>query len=123
MKTGSTLAFATLTLPAVILLTGCLPAPAPKPAPVLPASTVTYTCAGNKPLKVAYDNGTATLPGPETLLSDPVASGQHYSWPADGSHHIWVIGADGLGTLSLGDKAKGTETVQLSGCKADVAQG
>ena len=108
---------------ALSLLAACVAPPAPevKPAPVLPASAVTYTCAGNKPLKVTYDSGTATLPGPETLLSEPVAVGQRYAWPSDGTHHVWVIGADGLGTLSLSDGSKGAETVQLTGCKADAA--
>ena len=54
-------------------------------------------------------------------LSEPVAVGQRYAWPSDGTHHIWVIGADGLGTLSLSDGSKRTETVQLTGCKADAA--
>ena len=106
----------------VVLLAACVTAPEPpaKPAPILPASTIIYTCARNKPLTVSYDTGTATLPGPETLLSEPVAVGQRYAWPSDGTHHVWVLDAAGVGTLSLSDGAKGTETVALSGCKADA---
>ena len=102
---------------ALLLLAACA-TPPPTPVASLSAKVVKYTCAGNGHVTISYGNGTATLPGPETLLADE--SGQRYTWPSDGTHHIWAL-AGGVGTLSLSDGAKGTVTVVQSGCKPDGA--
>ena len=113
--------FVPLTLLSAVLLSGCVAAPAEAPAPPpLPGKVVHYTCTGKSHVAVTYGQGTATLAGPETLLADD--TGQRYTWPSDGTHHVWAL-AGGIGTLSLSDGAKGTEKVVQSGCKADgVAQ-
>lgn len=104
---------------ALILLSACTtPPPPPIPVADVGAKVVKYTCAGNGRVTVSYGNGTATLPGPETLLADE--TGQRYTWPSDGTHHVWSL-AGGVGTLSLSDGTKGTETVVQSGCKPDAA--
>jgi hypothetical protein len=107
---------------AVTLLSGCVtPPPAPTPAADMPGKVVNYTCAGGSHLSVTYGNGTALLPGPENLLLEEGGAGQRYSWPSDGTHHVWVVGADGMGTLLLKDGTKGgKESVVKSGCKADA---
>ena len=110
---------ALLSLGALLLLAGCAtPPPPPTPVASISGKVVKYTCTGNGHVTVTYGNGTATLPGPETLLADE--SGQRYAWPSDGTHHIWALAA-GVGTLSLSDGSKGTVTVVQSGCKPDAA--
>lgn len=106
-----------------LALTGCVTPeePAAPAALALQGTTVAYTCAGNSHVTVTYGNGTATLPGPETLLQEDGT--KRYSWPSDGTHHIWEIGADGLGTLSLSNGGTGKVEVQKTGCKADAAAG
>ena len=111
-------ALALLILVAAGLSACATPPPPPTPVADVGAKVVKYTCAGGSHLTVAYGNGTATLAGPETLLAD--ATGQRYTWPSDGTHHVWTL-AGGLGTLSLKDGAKGTETVVQSACKPDGA--
>lgn len=109
---------ATTSVVALILLSACVAPPpeAPKPPP-LPGKEVHYTCTGSTHLTVVYGDGKVTLPGPETLLADD-GTNQRYSWPADGKHHVWSLSGE-IGTLSLHDSAKGTETVEKSGCKPD----
>ena len=108
--------------PMLLLLAACAaPPPPPTPTAAISARVVKYTCAGNSHMTVSYGNGTATLAGPETLLADD-ASGQHYSWPSDGTHHVWAL-SGGIGTLSLKDGAKGTQTVVQSACKPDGSAG
>lgn len=98
------------------LLAGCVTPPpeAPKP-PVLPGKVVTYACASGSKLVLTYGESKVTLPGNETLLAED-ASNQRYSWPSDGTHHVWTLSGT-TGTLLLRDGAKGTETVVQSGCK------
>ncbi|MBI1172042.1 hypothetical protein GC209_11630 [bacterium] len=106
-------------LASLCLLGACAtPPPPPTPAATIAARVVHYTCKGNSHVTVSYGNSTATLPGPETLLQDD-AEGTHYSWPADGTHHVWAL-KDGIGTLSLRDGTKGTESVVQSACKPDA---
>jgi hypothetical protein len=114
----------------LLLLMGlgaCVPAapetsgPAALPAP----GTVTYTCDGGRSLAVAYgrENGediitiNPTGEGNETLISFPVAEGLEYSWPSDGSYHIWAL-KNGIGTLRYRDGERGTTTPVLTNCRA-----
>jgi hypothetical protein len=107
---------------AVTLLSACVtPPPAPTPAADMPGKVVKYTCTGGSHLSVTYGNGTAMLPGPENLLLEEGAAGKRYSWPSDGTHHVWVLDANGTGTLLMKDGTKGgAESVVKSGCKADA---
>lgn len=106
---------------ALSLIAGCVtPPPAPPTAPAdMPGRVVEYSCTTGGKLTVTYGNGTAMLPGPENLLLEEGAAGQRYSWPSDGTHHVWVLDAAGTGTLLLKDGTKGgAESVVKSGCKA-----
>lgn len=106
-------------LAALTLSSACAtPPPPPTPAATIAARVVKYTCAGNTHMTVSYGATTATLKGPETLLQDDDA-GNHYSWPSDGTHHVWAL-QDGIGTLSLRDGTKGSETVEQTACKPDA---
>ncbi len=107
------------------LLAACtLTTPAPEgPAIPPPPGTITYTCDGGKRLAVTYgrenDNDVITINptgnGNETLISFPVAQGLQYSWPSDGSYHIWAL--DGTGTLSYRDGERGTTDPVLTNCR------
>lgn len=100
-----------------ILLAGCAaPPPPPTPVTALSAKVVNYTCSGGKRMTVAYGASTATLAGNEKLVDD--GSGR-YSWPSDGTHHVWAV-AGGVGTLSLHDGTKNTDTVVNSDCKPNA---
>ena len=102
-----------------LALSGCMSAPeAPKPPPELPGKVVKYTCTGSSHVSVTYGEGKVTVAG-ETLIQEE--GKQRWSWPSDGTHHIWELGGDGLGTLSL--NAAGKITVLNSGCKADAKAG
>lgn len=89
--------------------------PAEPAAPALPGKVVQYTCTGNSHVKVVYGEGKVTVAG-ETLIQEEGRN--RWSWPSDGTHHVWELGSDGLGSLSL--NAAGTMTVKNSGCKADA---
>ena len=107
-----------LTLLAVVLA-GCVaPEETTKPAPALPGKVVKYTCATGGHVSVTYGEGKVTVAG-ETLIQED--GKQRWSWPSDGTHHIWELGGDGLGTLSL--TAAGVVSVKQSGCKADAVAG
>lgn len=110
-----------LTIPALaLLLAGCVaPEEVAKPAPALPGKVVKYTCATGGKISVDYGEGKITLAGPETLIQEE--GKQRWSWPSDGTHHVWELDGAGLGTLSL--SAAGSETVVKSGCKADAVAG
>jgi Membrane-bound lysozyme-inhibitor of c-type lysozyme len=109
------------------LLAGCVAtAPASDgPASPPPPGTVTYTCDGGRTLAVTYgrenDEDVITInptgEGNETLISFPVAEGLQYSWPSDGSYHIWAL-KRGTGTLSYRDGEAGTTTPVLTNCRA-----
>lgn len=105
---------------ALSFVAGCVtPPPPPTPAADMPGRVVNYSCSTGGALSVTYGNGTAMLPGPENLLLEEGGAGQRYSWPSDGTHHVWVLDANGTGTLLLKDGAKGgAESVVKSGCKA-----
>ncbi len=108
---------ATAAVAALTLLAACAtPPPPPTPVTPLTARVVNYTCAGSKHTTVAYGTTTATVAG-ETLVDDGAG---HYSWPAAGTHHVWALDGAGLGTLSIHDSVKGTDTVVMTGCKADA---
>jgi hypothetical protein len=91
------------------------------PAP----GTVTYTCDGGRTLAVTYgrqnDEDIITInpkgEGNEMLISFPVAQGLRYSWPSDGSYHIWELN-NGTATLSFRDGERGTTTPVLTTCRA-----
>ncbi|MGV8986730.1 MAG: hypothetical protein ACOH2H_10635 [Cypionkella sp.] len=105
-------------LTALGLMGACVEPPPPAtPDATIAAKIVNYTCTGNHRMAVSYGASTATLAGPETLLLE--ADGQRYSWPSDGTHHVWAL-KDGIGTLSLHDGTKGTDSVVQSGCKPDA---
>ena len=104
----------------LVLLAGCVPPPGEI---MVPDGIVTYTCAGGEQLVVSYDTAadppTAMIDrdGSETLLLDPNAPGLRYSWPSDGSYHIWDT--DGrTGTLNYRDGERGVVDVVLAGCRA-----
>ena len=109
------------------LLAACTPvAPVPDAASATPpaAGTVTYRCDGGKSLSVTYgrENGDDIIridpngTGTEMLIAFPVERGVQYSWPSDGSHHIWTL--DGTGTLSYRDGVAATTTAVRTNCKA-----
>lgn len=101
------------------LLAGCVTPEEPeKTAPALPGRVVKYTCASGGHLSVTYGEGKVTVVG-ETLVQE--GSGQRWSWPSDGTHHIWELDGAGLGTLSL--SAAGDVSVKQSACKADAVAG
>lgn len=101
-------------LVATALLSACVEPPAAPPPPKdLPARVVEYRCTGG-PLSVAYAGSKITLPGNETLLAED-DSNQRYSWPSDGTHHVWEI-KGGIGTLLLHDGTTGKDSVQKSAC-------
>lgn len=102
------------------LLSACVAPPPAAPTPQsqpLPGTVVKYTCAGGGHLAVIYDKAKVTLEGPETLLAED-ATNTRYSWPSDGTHHVWTLSGN-IGTLLLHDGTNGTETVFKSGCKPD----
>ncbi len=105
----------TLCAAALTLLSACVTPPpeAPKPPP-LPGKVVNYKCSTGGKLSMTYGEGKVTLDGPETLLAED-GSNSRYSWPSDGTHHVWTL-SGGVGTLLLHDGTKGTETVVKSGC-------
>jgi Membrane-bound lysozyme-inhibitor of c-type lysozyme len=107
-------------------LAGCVASqPATVPVTPPPAGTVTYTCDGGRTLAVTYsrenDEDIVTLnptgEGNETLISFPVADGLQYSWPSDGSYHVWAL-KGGTGTLSYRDGEAGTTAPVLTNCRA-----
>ena len=105
------------------LLAACVDAPAaaPPPQPTLPGTVVKYTCNAGRHLSVTYGPGTVTLSGNEMLLAEE-GSANRYSWPSDGTHHVWELSGV-TGTLSLHDGTTGTETVEASGCNPDGTVG
>lgn len=107
----------------LLLLAACVATESAPPAH--PAGTVTYACDGGQRLVVAYgtENGQdkidINIDGPEMLLREEGFAGLRYSWPSDGSYHIWqVAGAQGPGTLSYRDGEKGTTSPVLTNCRA-----
>lgn len=101
---------------AVTLALGACVAPEEpeKAPPVLPGRVVDYACATGGKLTVTYGEGKVTLPGPETLIQEEGV--QRWSWPSDGTHHIWELDGAGVGTLSL--SSAGSVAVEKSGCAA-----
>jgi hypothetical protein len=105
-------------------LAGCMAQPTTGPA-TPPSGTVTYTCDGGRTLAVTYgrenDEDIITInptgEGNETLISFPVAEGLQYSWPSDGSYHVWAL-KGGTGTLSYRDGEAGTTAPVLINCRA-----
>ena len=109
------------------LLAGCMatdPAPSGRATPP-PAGTLTYACDGGRTLAVTYgrenDEDIITInptgAGDEMLISFPVAEGLQYSWPSDGSYHVWAL-KGGTGTLSYRDGERGITTPVLTNCRA-----
>ncbi|MCW1917653.1 hypothetical protein NX862_02705 [Rhodobacter sp. KR11] len=98
-----------------LALSGCVTPPEPEKAPpVLPGRVVEYKCAAGGSVTVDYGEGKVTLPGPETLIQEEGV--QRWSWPSDGTHHIWALDGAGVGTLSL--SSAGSVAVEKSGCVA-----
>ena len=106
-------------------LAGCVaPGPAPGPLSPPPPGLVAYSCDGGRTLAVTYgrenDEDIITInptgEGNETLFSFPVADGLQYSWPSDGSYHIWAL-KGGTGTLTYRDGERGTITPVLTNCR------
>jgi hypothetical protein len=98
----------------------------PATAPLAPpAGTVSYLCDGGRSLLVTYgrenDQDIITIDptgdGPEMLISFPTADGLQYSWPSDGSFHVWALKGS-TGTLSYRDGELGTTTPILTNCRA-----
>jgi hypothetical protein len=108
------------------LLAGCM-ATEPSTGPDRPPApgTITYTCDGGRTLAVTYarenDDDIITInptgEGNEKLISFPVADGLQYSWPSDGSYHVWAL-KGGTGTLSYRDGEAGTTAPVLTNCRA-----
>jgi membrane-bound inhibitor of C-type lysozyme len=98
-------------------------------APTVPdapaAGTVNYTCKGGYVVPVTYGaegDGTKsvviTVDGANyTLLEEPVASGQRFAWPSDGSNFVWVT-KGGVGTVLWHDGTNGTEAPRFTECKS-----
>jgi membrane-bound inhibitor of C-type lysozyme len=108
-------------------IAACVPAgPRPAGPAIAPEpGTVTYACDGGRTLAVTYgrenDQDIITInptgEGNETLISFPVAEGLQYSWPSDGSFHVWAL-KGGIGTLSYRDGEAGTTAPVLTNCRA-----
>lgn len=77
---------------------------------------VSYLCADGARLRLEPGVGQVVLDGKETLLAEE-GKPQRYSWPSDGTHHIWQI-QDGIGTLLLHDGTTGTERLVHADCRA-----
>lgn len=108
---------------ALLALAGCVAGVAPVAQGPL-TGTVMYSCEGGKTLAVDYapeadpPEITINVDGRETLLLEPGdGTVQRYSWPSDGSYHIWEL-AGGVGTLRYRDGEAGTVTPVLTGCRA-----
>jgi hypothetical protein len=107
---------------ALLVLAGCMQGAAPVAQGPL-SGTVLYTCDGGRTLPVDYapeadpPEITINVDGRETLLLEPdTGAVQRYSWPSDGSFHIWEL-AGGVGTLRYRDGEAGTTSTVLSNCR------
>lgn len=105
----------------VFALSGCMQAGAPQ-APL--AGRVAYACDSGRQLVVEYNAANdppsidINVDGPEMLLQEPdTGAVQRYSWPSDGSFHIWEL-SGGVGTLRYRDGEAGTTATVLTNCRA-----
>lgn len=120
---GVTAGARSLALAATLALAGCLNGAPSGPGAAL-SGPVRYQCADGTALVVDYQPGedppalTLDIDGPETLLLEPGdGTRQRWSWPSDGSYHIWEL-ADGVGTLRYRDGEAGTTALVRANCRA-----
>ena len=112
------------TLAVILLLSACTPAPT-VPVGGTPTGDLRYICKGGTALPISYarENGEdvarLTIDGATSLLiRETEAPGLRYSWPSDGSNHVWLVNG-GIGTLLWKDGTRGgRETVVLATCRA-----